>query len=249
MLRALKAEVLKLKRSRMPMWTALAVCLYPLLAVFTAKLTDGELAHTTWDQFMRAGPEMIASAWGVMLFGLVTAYLFVREFDDGTAKYILTLPLRREYFVVAKLGVLAAWVLGLTVLSVAVQAGYAAFLGLTGFAWEHIGTGLTRSLLVSLVIYLSLPVVAWLAMLGKGYMPPMLFSALTAAAGLMMAFAGWARWFPWSMPMVFTGMTFAPPGTITETALGIASWAIVLGLFAVGLAAVFWYVDRVDNAQ
>ncbi len=248
MLRALKSEILKLKRSRMPQWTAVAVCLFPLLTVFTAKLTDGELAHSTWDQFMLAGPEMIASAWGFLLFGLATAYVFVREFDDGTAKNMLTLPLRREYFVIAKMVVLAGWVLGLTVLSVAVEAGYAAFLGLAGFSPEHIVAGLTRSLLVSLVIYLTLPVVALLAMLGKGYMPPMLFSALATSGGLMMAVAGWARWFPWSMPMVFAGIAFAPAGTIADTALGVYSWAILVGLFAVGLSALFGHVDRADNA-
>lgn len=248
MLRSLRAEMLKLKRARTPVWTALAVCLFPLLPVFTAKLVDGELAHATWEQFMRAGPEMIASAWGLMLFGLATAYLFGREFDDGTAKYMLTLPLRREYFVVSKMAVLAGWVVGLTLLSVAVQAGYAALLGLTGFSWEHIAAGLTQSLKVSLMIYLTLPVVALLAMLGKGYLPPMLFSALMMAAGMMLATVGWERWFPWSMPIVFAGMTFGPRDAATGQ-LGAASWAIAFGLFAAGLAAVFWYVDRVDNTQ
>jgi ABC-2 type transport system permease protein len=248
MLRALKAEVLKLKRARVPMWTALAVCLMPLLAVLTAKLTDGELAHVTWEEFMRAGPEMIASAWGLLVFGLATAYVFGREFEDGTAKYMLTLPLRREYFVAAKMVVLAAWVLGLTILAVAVEAGYAAFLGLKGFAWGHIGTGLALSLEVSAVLYLTLPVVALLALLGKGYLPPMLFSALMMVSSMMLAIVGWARWFPWSMPTILAGMMFGLPDA-SRGHLGPESWVIAVGLFVAGSAAVLRYVDTADNAE
>lgn len=248
MLRALRAEVLKLKRSRIPLWTALAVCVMPLLSVMVAKLTDGELAHTTYEAFMLAGPEMLASATAVLLFGLCAAYLFTREHEEGTLRNALTLPLRREWLVAAKMIVLAVWVALLTLLSVAVQAAYAAFLGLDGFAWAHVALATTRSLEVALVVYMTLPVVVLLAILGKGYLPPMLFSAVALSAGITFAVVGWERWFPWSMPMVFSGMTFAakhgPNGQ-----LGAGSWAVLAAMFAVGLAVVMFYVDRADNVQ
>jgi ABC-2 type transport system permease protein len=247
MLRAIRAEFAKLKRARVPLWTAAAVCLFPLLSVMAIRLTDGA-PRATWTAFMLFGPRMIASAYGVMLFGLAAAYLFGREFTEGTEKNMLTLPVRREAFVAAKLVVLAVWVGALALLAVAAQALYAALLGLDGFAWAGLAETLEQSLQVALMIYLTLPVVAWLSMIGRGYLTPMVFSALIASAGMVVAEVGWGRWFPWSMPIAVTGSVFMPP-TAGVPGLSPASWAIAAGVFALGLAATFAYVDRVDNTQ
>lgn len=247
MLRALGAEVLKLKRSWMPLWTGLVVLvLFPLISLTAVRLGSSGMAHTTWVTFMRSGAQMMAG-YGVVLFGLVAAYMFGREYSEGTVKGILTLPLRREYVILAKAIVLAVWVLGLTLLSVAVQAGYAALLGLNGFSYAHAVECVRDSLAVSLLIFGTLPFVALLAMLGRGYLAPMVFSAVTAAAGLGLAEAGWARWFPWSMPAAVTGIVLGPPLPIGR--LVPASWVLMAVVFLAGSAAVVWYVDTADNAE
>ncbi|MFA5844506.1 MAG: ABC transporter permease [Coriobacteriia bacterium] len=247
MLRALKAEALKLKRSTMPLWTALTVVLAPSSIVLSLVSVEGGFERTTSAYFLQVGPGLLANYEGVMLFGLVAAYLFGREYSEGTAKHMLTLPIRREYFVVAKVTLLAVWVLLLTLLAVAVQVAYAAILGLKGFAWAHVGTCLTDSLTVALLIFLTLPIVALLAMLGEGYLQPMIFSGVMATAGMSLAFAGWERWFPWAMPVGAAGIVLGPP--IEVRPLVPASWAIAFATFAVGLAAVIWYVDNADNTE
>lgn len=244
MLRALKAEALKLKRSKMPFWTALAVVLMPLMFV-GGPSTDGPL--DTFGSFLRVGPQLIAGYVGVVLFGLVAAYLFGREYSDGTAKYMLTLPVRRESFVMAKMLLLAGWVAALTLLSVGVHTAYAGAMGLDGFAWNGVATSLADSLKVSLLIFLTLPIVALLAMAGRSYLQPMIFSAVMSAAGVSFTFVGWERWFPWSMPVAQVGIILGPPIRLRPLVPG--SWAVALATFAVGLAALLWYVDRADNHQ
>lgn len=247
MLRALKAEVVKLKRARVVLWTALALAPIPAVVASWAKLIDPDLAHTTWDSFMHLAPQTMASWWGILLFGLAASYLFGREFTDGTAKNMLTLPIRRESFVLAKMLVLAVWVFGLAALSIALQAVYAAVLRLPGFAWEHIWASTGESMQVTLLIYLTLPVVAWLAMLEKGYLPPMLFSSLMAAAGLLPMPVGWGSWFPWSMPQAIVG-SFIGLG-LPKPTLVAGSWVVDATVFVVGMAAVIVYIDRADNTQ
>jgi ABC-2 type transport system permease protein len=246
MLRALHAEMLKLKRSRMPLWTALIVLLFPIVSVTSTNVTVGT-EHMSWAAFTRLNPQLMASGYGVILFGLVAAYLFGREYGEGTVRQMLTLPMRREYSVAAKMVVLAAWVLALTLFSVAVQAGYAGALGLKGFSWALAATTLRESLLVSLLILGTLPFVALMAVIGRGYLAPMVFSALSAMAGLGLAEAGWSRWFPWSMPMAVTGVSMWPPFPIESLVAG--SWALIGGVFAAGVAALMWYCDTADSAE
>jgi len=193
---------------------------------------------------MRGGPQLMASWYGILLFGMAAAYLFGREYGEGTAKEMLTLPLRREYFFVAKMIVLAAWVLGLALLSLAAQAGYAAVLGLDGFSWAEAARCVTIGLKVALLTYATLPWVALLAMVGRGYLAPMVYSALAAFFGVALAEAGWSRWFPWSMSLSVTGVTLFP--SVPMPTLVFGSWALMALVFVTGSAATVWYGDRAD---
>jgi ABC-2 type transport system permease protein len=246
MLRALKGELFKLRRAPMVLWTLLTVALVPAVSAGSVKTMDADL-HVTWDSFMRLGPQMMASWWGILIFGLATSYLFGREFFDGTAKNMLTLPIRRETFVVAKFVVLALWVAALTVLSVVMQAAFASVLGVPGFAWAPIWRSASQSFQIAGLIYLTLPVVAALATLEKGYLPPMMFSAFMATAAFMVAAIGWGRWFPWSMVLAPAGSSFGP--LFDAPVLTAVSWVIDSAVFAAGVLVVLVYIDRADNTQ
>ena len=140
--------------------------------------------------------------------------------------------------------VLAAWVLGLALLSLAAQAVYAAVLGLDGFSWAEAARCVTISLKVALLTYATLPCVALLAMVGRGYLAPMVYSALAAFFGVALAEAGWSRWFPWSMSLSVTGVTLFPAVPMPTLVFG--SWALMALVFVMGAAATLWYGDRAD---
>jgi ABC-2 type transport system permease protein len=247
MLRALKAEFLKLKRAGMPLWTALVVLVAPLVTVSMVSLADSATVIVRWGDFMRYGPQLVASWYGAVLFGLVTAYLLGREYGEDTEKQMFTLPLRREYFFAAKMAVLAIWIAGLLVLSVAAQAAYATVLGLPGASWASAIDAVVAELKVAVLIYATLPWVALVAMIGRGYVAPLVYSAITAALGLGLAEAGWGRWFPWSMPLSVTGVALFP--SVPMPGLVGWSWALIALVFVSGSAAAIVYVDRADNTQ
>jgi ABC-2 type transport system permease protein len=244
MLRALRAEVLKLKGSMMPVWTALVVLVAPSITVSTFRLGSGGTSGARWADFMLSGPQLVASWYGAVLFGLVAAFIFGREVTEGTQEQMLTLPLRREYFFAAKMLVLAAWVLGLTVLSVLAQAGYAAAFGVHGASWADGMRILWLALRVALLLYATLPWVALVAMIGRGYLAPMVYAAIMAAIGLGLAEAGWSRWFPWSMQLSVTGVALFPSVPMPSLAPG--SWALMLLVFATGTVATLWYGTHAD---
>lgn len=265
MMRALAAEFLKLKRSRMPLWTGLAVLVYSglnlaILPVVTSPESQSKMATAgpvfakaiaagiyvpTWANLLHFGPQGIAGSWGVLVFGLVTAYVFGREFGEGTAQTMLTLPLRRVNVVLAKMTVVAVWVSGLTLLSVLLNTVVVALLGASGFAWTHVLKSLTESLEVSALLYLTLPFVAWFAMLGKGYLRPILFSLAMMIFGNALVTTGASRWFPWNMPMHVVGASWYP---IPPSNLLPASWVVAVAAFLLGLGVLIWRTDHADSA-
>ncbi len=245
MTRAIRAELLKLRRAKTVWGTVGVVASFALMSLFAIRLTDPELANTTWERILDGSTMYMASWWGVLVFGLAAAQLFGAEFSDGTAPSLLTTPVRREYFVVAKMIVLAGWVCVLVLVSVAVHVVTAALvLGFDGFEWQFVFACLDDGLLVAFILYLTLPTIALISMLGRGYLAPMLFCSAVTAASMSSVYLNWERWFPWAMPVTVAGFV-GPPGLV-DSGLTPGSWAVLAVMFVGGLVAVIWHVDRAD---
>lgn len=265
MMRALAAEFGKLKRSRMILWTALVIIGYTSIGLATYPVLEDMIVETqeahargevtaennvfveadivdiNWETSVRFIAMGVSGAWGVLLLSLVAAYVFGRELREGTDIASATLPVRREAFVLAKLVVVAVWAIALALLAVAAQVAVdAIYLGWEGFRLSYVWGALVDTVYAMVPLYLTLPLVAWLSLRRKGYLLPMLFALVMfiLASGLIGLDA--AAYFPWSMPIVLTGVTWMPlTGELTA-----ASWAIALAVFAVGVSAVLRRVNQ-----
>lgn len=247
MMRALTAELSKLKRASLPLWTVATVLVTPSMASVFASANPDALGPTSWSGFFDLAPMIMGTWYGILLFGLVTAFLFGREYAEGVAPNMLTAPTRREYFVLAKFIVLAAWVFALALFSVIAQAVWATALGLDGFAWSHVWPTVGDVLTVALLIFLTLPVVALVAVMGRGVFAPMIFSGFGFSAGMLGGLAGWGSWLPWAMPVSVGGSFLGPLAAERVAELDAGSWAIAFGVFAVGFAAVLLWVNHADS--
>ena len=260
-MRALAAEFGKLKRSRMILWTMLIIIGYTSIGLVTYPIIEDLMASNSapmgqgvselfaeagiteigWDAAMRFIPMGVSGAWGVMVLSLIAAYVFGREMREGTDVAYATLPVRRESFVFAKLVVIAVWAIGLALLSVIAQVGVdLIYLGTEGFRWSYVWRGFYETLYAMLPLYLTLPVIAWLSLTRKGYLRPMVFAVIVFTLSTGMVGMDAAKYFPWSMPIVLSGVTWMP----MRGDLGIASWAIALAVFVIGLLAVIRRVNR-----
>ncbi len=68
-----------------------------------------------WPTFFNVLGQAVAVG-GAIVFAIITAWVFGREFSDRTAKELLALPTPRESIVAAKFVVIAGWTLAFTVL-------------------------------------------------------------------------------------------------------------------------------------
>jgi ABC-2 type transport system permease protein len=130
MLDALWAELMKVRRSRLPLISVLAFTIAAgvgglfmfilanpararalgLLGA-KAKLLNGAADWPTYLGFLA----QTVAVGGTMIFGLIVIWIFGREFSDHTVKDLLALPTSRTTVVAAKFAVTGAWCLLLAV--------------------------------------------------------------------------------------------------------------------------------------
>lgn len=186
----------------------------------------------------------IVGTGGMILLAFIVAYIFGSEYAEGTAKNMLALPVERHWFVVAKLIVAAGWWYAIVVamLALAVAVGFA--LGLPGFSAALIGEMIGGTLQAASISLLLVPVVAWVTVLGQGFMAPLGFALGMLLAGNLVGSTGWAPWFPWSIVPILVGSVGRPVSSLPT-----GSYFVVALTFAVGVAGTIWTLRTADNSQ
>ncbi|HWM92814.1 MAG TPA: ABC transporter permease [Thermoanaerobaculia bacterium] len=255
----LGTELLKLRRSKVTWLTWLAFSIMPVVGgLFMWILKEPDRARALgllgakaqvaggsadWPSFVAALAQM-TGVGGMMLTAVITTYVFGREYADGTAKNMLALPVRRESFVIAKLLVVALWFAVLVAAIFVEGAAIGLALDLPGLSSGLLGRAARDVGLCAAMCCLLIPPVAWIATLGRGYLPPLGFAIVTLVLGNVFAATGWGKWFPYSIVPLYTGIA-GPRVSVLEP----GSYVVVLLLFAAGVAATVWQVRSADDTQ
>jgi ABC-type transport system involved in multi-copper enzyme maturation permease subunit len=253
------SEVVKLRRTIAPWVTLGSLMTGPLfLALFMWIIKDPDRAAQFGLLGTKANVSGIEANWGsyasfltlivglggTLLLAFVAAYLFGREYSDGTAKVMLTLPVPRPVFVVAKLMVAAVWWLLIVVVVYVEAVAVGLGLGLPGMTLAAAGALLGNLLLVAGISYLLAPVVALVTVWSRGYLAPVGFALGMLLLGNVVGHTGWASWFPWSIVPILIGSVSTP-----VDALPVASIFVLAATFAAGIAATMWRLTTADNTQ
>ncbi len=255
----LATEFIKLRRSKITWLSWLAFSIMPLVGgLFMWIVKEPQRAEQLGLLGKKAQFVGVTADWpsffslllqttgigGMILVSVIAAYVFGREYAEGTAKNLLAMPVGRHWFAVAKLTVVFVWLGVLTALFIVEGFVVGAFLGLPGFSPSLAVTAVGDILLAALVAWLLVPAVAWIATLGQGYLAPLGFSILMLVLGNVVGATGWGMWFPWSIVPLFAGVAGPRVDTLATGSL------VVLALtFVAGVAATIWHLRRADNSQ
>jgi len=258
-LSALWVETLKMRRSKVPLFSAIGFCIAPLAGgLFMIILKDPEAAKSLglittkaqllagtadWSSFFGFMAQAVA-AGGMVLFSIFTIWVFGREFSDRTVKELLALPSSREAIITAKFVLIRIWSLVVTLLVFVVGILVGTWVVLPGWSAE-----LLRDSFISIVgcALLTIPLmsfVAWIASAGRGYLPPFGWTIFTLAMANLVAVLGWGDWFPWAIPGLFSGA-----GGPRAEVLGTHSYVIVILASLIGFAVTYYWWRNADQTR
>jgi ABC-2 type transport system permease protein len=257
--RVLVAEVAKLRRSQITWLSWLAFSVMPLVGgLFMWIIKEPDRASRLGLLGKKAQFAGVTADWstffalllqttgigGMILVSVIAAFVFGREYADGTAKNMLTLPVPRHWFATAKLVVVLAW-FGVLTLSLVGEGGLVCWLmDLPGYSGPLARTAVGDIFVEALVAWLLVPVVAWIATLGRGYLAPLGFTIFMLVLGNVFGATGWGKWFPWSIVPLFAGVAGPRVETLAPTSL-----VVLLLTFLGGTAATIWQLRYADNTQ
>lgn len=256
---AFYAEALKARRSKMPLLTAAGFSLAPLVGgLFMIILKNPEQARALglisvkaqlaggvadWPTYFDILSQGIAVG-GAVVFSLVTAWVFGREFSDHTAKELLALPTPRGAIVAAKLALIALWILGLVVMAFGIGLVVATAVDIPGWSSQLQWTSFSTLLTIAGLSFMLMPFIALFASAGRGYLPPLGWAFLTVALAQIIVVLGWGDWFPWSVPALVSGMA----GPRAEF-VGLHSYVVVVLASLIGAAATFAWWQSADQTR
>jgi ABC-2 type transport system permease protein len=247
-------ETRKAVRSRMPLWTAIASLFMPVgialmifaaknpqisqkLGIVSAKANLVALSATDWSAYLSLYGQIIAVG-GFILYVLILAWVFGREFVDGTVKDLLAVPVPRGSILLGKFIVASAWSLLISLIIVVVGLIMGTFLVLPAGSPEVFRNGSgVLAICALLALAIALPF-ALLASVGRGYFLPFGVAILIVMVTNLVVVAGWGDVFPWAIPGLYSmGKT-----TLTPLSIGIVAVTGLAGMLATYL---WWkYTDQ-----
>lgn len=256
---AIWVELLKARRSKMPLLTALGFSLAPFAGgFFMIVLKDPDLARrmgmisakaqiiagsADWQTYLGFLAQATAIG-GFILFALISSWVFGREYADHTLKDLLALPTSRSAIVLAKFVVVMLWSAVLTIIIYLIGLGVGAAVALPPASAEIFWQGtITIAITICLTIALVTPI-AFSASAGHGYLPPMSVAILAVILAQVVAAAGWGEYFPWSVPALRAGA--AGPQYAN---LGMISYMMVILTSLAGMIGTFVWWELVDQTH
>jgi ABC-2 type transport system permease protein len=249
---ALGVELLKVRRSRLPWVTALAFTVAAAVGgFFMFVLQDPARARSLgllgakaqlgggtadWPGYFALLAQTVAVG-GALIFGLVVIWLFGREFSDRTAKDLLALPTSRSAIVGAKFALCGGWFLLLTLQVYLLGLLIGAALHLPGWSAGTAAVALGRLLATGVMAGALMLPLGLAASAGRGYLIGVAVLFVIVFAAQVVAVVGYGRWFPWSVPAIYSGTAgpdeppVGPPGFLLVALVGVA---------AIGATVAWW---------
>jgi ABC-2 type transport system permease protein len=254
---AVSTEFLKARRSKVPWSIAAGFSLAPLVAgLFMIILKDPERARqlgligakaqltagvADWPTFWSLLAQAVAVGGGI-LFAFLTAWIFGREFAERTMRTLLAVPTPRSAIVLAKSLVIGAWCVVISAWVIVLGLGVGLTVDLPGWSADLAFHWVGNIALAAGLITLLQTTTAFIAGVGRGYIPPLAWAVLTIFLAQVLAVLGWGAWFPWAVPALVVGAT-GPEGEVATS----ASFVVVALVAVLGLVASLVWWERADQ--
>ncbi|WP_321422863.1 ABC transporter permease [uncultured Methanobacterium sp.] len=227
------AETLKVRRSKIFRITLMAfsaigilmglmvlVTKYPaLVGQSTIASAKSALFKDDWHSYFEILLQIILG-FGIIGFGMVSSWVFGREYVDRTETDLLSLPIHRSTIVMSKFIIIIIWclLLALTLFVVGILTGMA--VNITGWSFETTYHYFIVFIESSILTILVCTPVAFIASFSRGYLAPIgyVIATLFITNIIPISIPSIIPYIPWAIPALGTGLlgpNFSYPGIIS----------------------------------
>ena len=243
MVNLLYCEFLKLKRSKMFFISVLGAMVAPVMVfagLIKAKITEPDKIITYSDMLEQTNLYVLL-LFGVIVYGVIAAYLFSREYTENTLKSVLTIPISKEAFLTAKFLMLFVWMMILT----AVAWVSTLLLGIVGNAAELSSDVIIQSIkeyfLGAFLLYFTMSPFVFITLWLKNLVTPIIAAATVVLGNVALANEDLAVLFPWTSPYLIASGDIEKYKYSTEIAI-----IIIFVVFFIGIFTSFVYFKKQD---
>ncbi|MBI1931763.1 MAG: ABC transporter permease [Ignavibacteriales bacterium] len=249
---------MKIRKSKVLIGSILAFSLGPIMgAVFIVVLRNQELSDansairskalltgfsTDWGSYLNLIAQVMGVG-GIIIIGFIAAWIFGREYSDGTLKDLFVLPISRIKIILSKMTAIFIWgfFLAIAILILALILG--TLLQLPGFSGQIFFNSIVKiSIVTFLVLPLSTPV-TFIASIGKGYLAPLTFVILAIVIAQIIGALGFASYFPWAVPGIYSQIIGS------NNILNFYSYLILYITSFIGLSATILWWNYADQTK
>lgn len=238
MLTFIQMEFLKLKRSKIFLLSVLMAVL-PALLMYIATFAFDEVQ--AFDALFTNVNMYMSVLFAVLLFAIIMAYLFGREYNEHTLKMMLTIPISRGKFLMSKYLMFLIWILILTVITSLSTMAFGFAAGLTGFTIGLFINSFAQLLFANLLLFLTFSPFVFISLFVTNMVPAMVGGASLALVNMLVYGQTWAPYVPWVCPYLIAS------GEIAEYGINmILPYGLVFATFIVGIVISYLYFTKKD---
>lgn len=247
------AETLKNRHSKITWVTFVAFSLAPLFGGVFMFLMKGNGTEglsgafkakavlmsfeANWNSYLGLLSQAVGVG-GVLIFGFVASWLFGREYSDGTAKDLLSLPISRAKIINAKFMYYIIWCFALVISNLVLGLIIGFALNLQGWNTAMFSDNIQTYFLTTIMIILLNTPIAFFAISGKGYLAPLGFVAILLVLAQIIGALGFGNYFPWAIPGLYSGSG----GADLKADLNLISYLIIILTSILGyFSTILWW--------
>lgn len=247
MLNLIYCELLKLRHSKMIPISILGAMAVPFMLFVEVVQTHTEHPEEKIMLDMVYGNSVLYMLLlaNMMVSVAIASYLFSREYAESTWKTILPLPISRTKVLVGKFCTLFLWDLFLTLVSwlcILLFTGICHFtFGMAEYSLSTAIQWLPEYFLLTVLMFLTTSPFAYIAQKTKGFVAPMIASAVIVLGSAALCNQNWGALYPWTASVLLL------QGKVESTGYPIwLSITIMMLVSGMGFAFTFLYFKRED---
>jgi bacitracin transport system permease protein len=240
-------ELIKLKRSKIVLFSVFGVLATPLMMLAEAFQTHFEHPERIFSlsDIYQNSLLYVMLLTSMLVYVAIAAYLFSREYAEKTLKMILPVPVSRFNLITGKFLVLLIWTAGLTILTwaaiLALMLIYHLAVGLEGMSLQVAGLWLFKFLLGSVLMFLTLSPFAYIAEKSQGFVVPVIVSAVVVMGSAALCNQAFGALYPWTAGLLLV------EGKIQGTGYPLPLAIAIIGIVSLtGFIATYRYFEMED---